>query len=67
MNYSWAVYGFNAGRFLSIISKRNLPFSVVLACDPFEYGRALIYEFSACPTVLPSVAALLNHIRASGE
>ena len=67
MNYSWAVYGFNSGHFLLTISKRNLPFSVVLACDPFEYDGALFYEFSACPTVLPSVAALLNHIRASGE
>jgi hypothetical protein len=39
----------------------------VLACDPFEYGRALFHEFSACPTALPSAAALLDHIRASGE
>ena len=62
MNFSWAVYGFNSGHFLSTISKRNLPFSVVLVCDPFKYGRALFHEFSACPTVLPSVAALLDHI-----
>ena len=67
MNYSWAVYGFNLGHFLLTFSKQNLPFSVVLAFDPFEYGRALFHEFSACPTILPSTGALLNHIRASGE
>jgi hypothetical protein len=67
MNYSWAVYGFNSGHFLLTILKRNLPFSVVLACDPFKCGRALFHEFSACPTVLPSAAALLDHIRASGK
>ena len=67
MNFSWAVYGFNSGHFLSTISKRNLPFSVVLVCDPFQYGRALFHEFSACPTVLPSAGALLDHIHASGE
>ncbi len=67
MNNSWAVYGFNSEHFLSTISKRNLLFSVVLACDPFEYGCALFREFSACPTVLPSTAALLDHICASGE
>jgi hypothetical protein len=49
------------------IFKQNLPFFVVLVCDPFEYGRALFYEFSACPTVLPSAGTLLNHICASGE
>ena len=67
MNFSWAVYGFNSGHFLLAISKRNLPFSVVLACDPFEYSHTLFHKFSACPTVLPSVGALLDHILASGE
>jgi hypothetical protein len=66
-NFLWAVYGFNSGHFLSTISKRNLPFSVVLACDPFKYSRALFHKLSACPTVLPSAGALLDHIRVSGE
>ncbi len=39
----------------------------MLACDPFEYGRALFHKFSAWATVLPSVGALLDHIRVSGE
>jgi hypothetical protein len=67
MIFSWAIYGFNSGHFLLTVSKRNLPFSVVLACDPFEYGRALFHEFSACPTILPSAGALLDHIGASGK
>jgi hypothetical protein len=67
MNFLWAVYGFNSGHFLSMISKRNLPFSVVLACDLFEYSRALFHKFSACPTVLQSAGALLDHIHVSGE
>ena len=67
MNFSWAVYGFNSGHFLLTISKWNLSFSVVLACNPFEYSRALFHKFSACPTVLPSTGALLDHIRASGK
>jgi hypothetical protein len=67
LNYSWAVYGFNSGHFLLTISKRNLPFSVVLVCDPFKYCRALFHEFSPCPTVLPSAGALLDRIHASGK
>jgi hypothetical protein len=33
-HFTWAVYGFNSGHFPSTISKRNLPFRVILACDP---------------------------------
>ena len=66
-NFSWVVYGFNLGHFFSTISKQNLPFSVVLACDPLDYGRALFHDFSKCPTILSSAGALLNHIRASGD
>ncbi len=66
MNFLWAVYGFNVGHSLLTISK-NLPFSVLLACDPFEYSHALFHEFSTCPKVLPSAGTLLDHIRASGE
>jgi len=62
---SWAVYVFNSGHFLLTISKWNLPFSVMLACNPFKYSRALFHEFSACPKVLPFAGALLDHIRSS--
>ncbi len=66
-HFSWAFYGFNSGHFVSTISKWNLAFCVLLACNPYEYGRALFSEFVHCPTVLPSAASLLDHIRGSGE
>ena len=66
-NFIWAMYGFNSGHFSSTISKRNLPFRAVLACNPYESDRALLHEFVNCPIVLPSAPALLNHIRALGD
>jgi hypothetical protein len=65
--FSWAVYGINSEHFVSTIEKRNLPFHIVLACDPFDYGRALFNEFILCPRVLPSATSLLNPIRGSGD
>jgi hypothetical protein len=68
MAFTWAIYGFNTGHFFSTISKRNLPFQTVLACDPYESNRALFREFAPlCSHVLPSAASLLDHIRGSGE
>jgi hypothetical protein len=52
---------------VSTISKRNLPFHALLACNLYEYGCALFSEFVHCQTVLPSAASLLDHIRGSGE
>ena len=66
-HFSWVVYGFNLGHFTSTISKRNLPFRVILAWDPYNYGHALFSEFVQCPTVLPSDASLLDHIRGLDE
>jgi hypothetical protein len=66
-HFLWAIYGFNLGHFLSTMSKWNLPFHIVLACDPYESNRALFHEFVRCPLVLPSAAALLDHIRGSGN
>ena len=66
-NFIWALYGFNSGHFPSTIVTRNLPFRIVLACDPWESNRALLHEFVCCPTILPSASALLDHIRASGD
>ena len=65
--FSWAIYSFNSGHFASTILTRNLPFAVTLACDPYAYGRALFTEFTGCRCILPSAAALLDHIRGSGE
>jgi hypothetical protein len=68
MRFTWAIYGFNTGHFFSTISKRNLPFQTVLACDPYESNRALFRGFAqSCPRVLPSAASLLDHIRGSGD
>jgi hypothetical protein len=41
--FSWAIHSFNSGHFASTISMCNLPFDVMLACDPYAYGCAL-YE-----------------------
>jgi hypothetical protein len=65
--FGWAVYSFGGGHFLSTISSRNLPFNVTLACDTYEFGRALFKEFSRCPNVFSSGNDLLHHIRSSGD
>jgi hypothetical protein len=49
------------------MSKWNLPFHVLLACDPYESNQALFHEFVWCPLVLPSAAALLDHICGLGD
>jgi hypothetical protein len=61
------MYLFNSGHFASVISKRNLPFNVSLACNPYAYGRALFNKFTGCQCISPSAAALLDHIRGSGD
>ena len=65
--FSWAVYSFNSGHFVSMILMRNLPFDIILACNPHAHGRALFDEFTTCPCILPSASALLDHIRGSGN
>jgi hypothetical protein len=66
-HFNWAMYSFGGGHFLSTISSCNLPFHVTLACDQYEYGRALFCEFATSATVLASSADLLHHICASGK
>jgi hypothetical protein len=39
--YDWAIYGFNSGHFSSTIQALGLPFTIVLACNPFANGCAL--------------------------
>jgi hypothetical protein len=46
---------------------RGIPFSVALACDTYQFGRALFKEFSHCPHVFSSGNELLHHIRSSGD
>ncbi len=60
--FKWAAYGFNSGHFVSTINKRNLPFDIVLACDPFAYGRSLFHDIAHCTNVFDSASTLLNHI-----
>jgi hypothetical protein len=62
LNFNWAVYSFGGGHFFLTILSRNLPFHVTLACDQYEYGRALFREFATSATVLGSSAELLHHI-----
>jgi hypothetical protein len=67
LNFNWAVYSFGGGHFLSTISSRNLPFCVTLACDQYEFGRALFREFTNRADVFGSSSDLLHHIRSSGD
>ncbi len=36
--FDWAVYLFSNGHFCSLISPRNLPFWITIACNPYESG-----------------------------
>ena len=65
-SFEWAAYGFSNGHFASSISTGNLPFSVVLATDPFVQNRSLFSEFTECQQILPGVTELYAHIRSSG-
>jgi hypothetical protein len=65
--FNWAVYLFNSGHFASTISMRNLPFDISLTCNPYAYVRALFIEFTKRRCILPSAAALLDHICKSGD
>ncbi len=65
--FNWAVYSFGGGHFMSTISSCNLLFHFVLACDQYEYGRALFCEFTSCATVFGSSSELLHHICTSGD
>jgi hypothetical protein len=67
LQFSWAVYSFGGGHFLSTIASRGIPFSVALACDTYECGRALFKEFSHCPHIFSTGNDLLHHIRSSGD
>jgi hypothetical protein len=67
LQFDWAVYSFSNGHFCSLISSRNLPFQIAIACDRYESGHALFQEFATGARVFGSGNNLLNHILASGE
>ena len=67
LSFSWAVYSFGGGHFASTISSRSLPFSVKLACDQYNFGRALFWEFTHCTKIFEHGKDILNHICSSGD
>ena len=67
LRYRWAVYCFNTGHFISSIATLNLPYEIILACDPFAHGRSLFSEFTTCPRIFPTAQDMLTHIRSSGD
>ncbi len=62
----WAIYGFNNGHFSSTFCEHGMPFNIVIGCDPFANGRAFFKEICACPAILTSALAFLDHVRGSG-
>ena len=67
LHFSWAVYSFGGGHFASTISSWSLPFCVKLACDQYDFGRALFWEFTQCMQIFTHGKDLLNHIRSSSD
>ncbi len=64
--YDWAIYGFNSGHFSSTFCEHGMSFYVVIGCDLFANRRALFKEICACPAILSSTPALLDHVCGSG-
>ena len=67
LHYSWAVYSFGSGHFPSTISLQSLPFCIKLACDQYNFGCALFWEFMQCMQIFENGKDLLNHICSSGD
>jgi hypothetical protein len=67
LRYSWAVYSFGGGHFPSTISSQSLPFCIKLACDQYDFGRALFWEFTQCMQIFENGNDLLHHICSSGD
>jgi hypothetical protein len=67
LRFSWAVYSFSGGHFASTILSRSLPFCVKLACNQYDFGRALFQEFTQCSQIFEHGKDMLNHIRSSGD
>jgi hypothetical protein len=67
LRISWAVYSFGGGHFAFTISTRSLPFCVKLACNQYDFGRALFRKFTQCMQIFKHGKNLLNHFRSSGD
>jgi hypothetical protein len=48
LQFSWAVYSFDGGHFVSTISSHNLPFCLKIACNQYESSRALFLTPPPC-------------------
>jgi hypothetical protein len=60
LQFSWAVYSFGGGHFVSTILSHNLPFCVKIACNQYKSGRALFCEFTLCPRIFNSGNEMLD-------
>eukprot|EP00956_Cyclotella_meneghiniana_P020963 scaffold37640_cov83-Cyclotella_meneghiniana.AAC.2 len=67
LHFTWAVYGFNSGHFISCFERDQLPFRITLAADPSTAGRACFKKFTSCRTILSGLQDVLHHVRSSGD
>ena len=65
--FSWAVYNFSNGHFLSSIQSLTLSFGIRIGCDTTPRGRSLFGEFAPEAQVFSTGNDFLNHIRSSGD
>ena len=62
-SFSFAVYGFNSGHFVS--TRYPLPFQVAMAADPLPNGRAMFKKFAHCTSITDSADGLLQMVTSS--
>lgn len=63
--FSWVVYGFNSGHFITSLLGGSSPADIVIAVDTRPSGRALFTELASCPCVLDSAMRLLQKLQTS--
>ena len=65
--FNRAIYSFNFCHFVSSISTCNLQFNITLACNPFEYRRALLEDFTPCKCIFFGTNVFLDYIQGSKD
>ena len=65
--FSWAVYNFSNGHFVSSIQSLTLSFTIRVGCDTTQRGRSFFGEFAPEAQVFSTGNDFLNHIRSSGD
>ena len=63
--YTFAIYGFNSGHFISRNSSQPVSFDVALAADTRQCGRAMFKQFTRSPLIANSASDLLRAVTAS--